>query len=106
METNFFAGPDDGVSKLAALQRLLLTNELPQAPSVLLAPDATGRIQIMPSTTLPEASITLEGADTPVRVGLFVPFKASRKLWIPEAAELEELVNDPSVTEQQLQEFF
>lgn len=106
LATNFLSDPRGGMFKLQALQRLLLTDEPPHPPSVVLATDANGRIQVLPATTLPDASVTLEGADTPVSAGLIIPFKTSRRLWIPEAAALEELINDAGVTEQELQEFF
>lgn len=104
LATNFLR--DNGGVKLLALQRLLLTNQPPESPSVILATDANGRIQILPATMLPDTSVTLEGSATPVRAGLMLPFKTSRKLWIPDAAALEELINEADVSEQELQEFF
>lgn len=106
LATNFLRDTGSGAVKLLVLQRLLLTSQPPESPSIILATDANGRIQVLPATTLPDASVTLEGNATPVRAGLIVPFKTSRQLWIPDAAALEELINDPDVGEQQLQEFF
>lgn len=106
LSTDFLGDTGSGGLKLLALQRLLLTNQPPESPSVILATNANGRIQVLPATTLPDASVTLEGSVTPVRAGLIVPFKTSRKLWIPDAAALEDLINQPDVGEQELQEFF
>ena len=102
LATNFLKDSAGGGWKIRALQRLLLTNQPPESPSVILATDADGRIQVLPATTLPDTSIALEGGATPIHVGLIVPFKTSRKLWIPDAAALEELINEPDVSEQQL----
>jgi hypothetical protein len=103
---DFLGDTGNGGLKLLALQRLLLTNQPPESPSLILAADANGRIRMLPATSLPDASVTLEGNDVPIRAGLIIPFKASRKLWLPEVAALEELINDPAVNEPTLQQFF
>jgi Shedu protein SduA, C-terminal len=106
LASDFFDGPDGGASRVAAIRRLLLSDQPPSSPLILLAFDAAGRLRILPGSALPDASVQLSGLTEPIRSGVIVPYKRSRKLWIPEAAELEDLINEPGVTEAQLQEFF
>jgi hypothetical protein len=102
----FLDAPDGGASRLAALQRVLLSSaQAPDAPSLMLAVDAQGRVRAVPATLLPGSGVSLGGGGS-TRAAPWVLYRRSRDLWLPGAAALEELINDPAVDEQALQDFF
>ena len=75
------------------------------APDLMFVPDRSGLIRVLPST-----GMELTGLETaPGRAITATPriaYRATRGFWLPEAAELEGLINDPAVRESDLQEFF
>lgn len=105
-DSAFLEAPDGGASRVNGLQRLMMMNILLQdAPSLMLMSDAQERIRVLPTTMLPTAAVDL-GLARQTRVAPWLLYRRSRELWLPGAAALEELINDPNVSEQALQDFF
>lgn len=75
-----------------------------ERPDVLIVPDASGRLRVEPATRLPTAQVQLHPGSESVAPWLI--FQRSRGIWLPAADALEELINDPSLREQDLQDFF
>jgi len=71
----------------------------------MLVVDAHNRVRAVPATLLPGSGISLGGQEG-TRAAPWVLYRRSRDLWLPGAAALEELINDPTVNEQALQDFF
>lgn len=75
------------------------------APDLMFVPDRSGLIRVLPSTGMELTGLEI----APGRVIAATPwiaYKATRDFWLPDASELEELINDPAVREADLQEFF
>jgi hypothetical protein len=74
-------------------------------PDLVFVPDREGRLRVVPSTDLGAGSLELAPGRT-IAVTPRINYRATRGFWLPEAAQLEELINDPEVGEQDLQSFF
>jgi Domain of unknown function (DUF4263) len=75
------------------------------APDLTFMPDRNGHIRVIPSTGLESAGLEITSGRA-ITATPRVVYRATRGFWLPEAAELEELINDPAVRERDLQEFF
>ena len=75
------------------------------APDITFMPDRNGHIRVIPSTGLESAGLEITSGHA-IAATPRVVYRATRGFWLPEAAELEELINDPAVRERDLQEFF
>lgn len=76
-----------------------------KTPDLLFVPDRDGQVRVVPSTDLDVADLEL----APGRVVGATPritYRATHEFWLPEAAELEALINDPATRERDLQAFF
>jgi hypothetical protein len=104
-DPEFQNAPDGGASRLKAIQRaLFVLSRLP--PALLVATDAVGRLRVIPASTLAEEEFSLEEDSLALRATPWLLYKRTGGLWIPHAAKLEELINDPGASEQDLQNFF
>jgi Domain of unknown function (DUF4263) len=105
--SGFLAAPDGGDSRISAIQRLIMSAHAAlRDPSLLLTTDDSGQLRLIPASTLPETIVAVDGTSQSYKATPWLLYKRSGGLWIPQAAQLEELINDPDLKEQQLQEFF
>jgi hypothetical protein len=91
-------------SLLAAAQDQI-SGDRSGTPDLIFVPDRNGKLRVLPSTVLGTADLEL----VPGRAITTIPritYRATRGFWLPEAAELEQLINDPAVKESDLQTFF
>jgi hypothetical protein len=96
--------PEAEQSLLAAAQDQI-SGDRSGTPDLLFVPDRNGKLRVLPSTALGTADLEL----VPGRAITATPritYRATRGFWLPEAAELEQLINDPAVRESDLQTFF
>lgn len=96
--------PEAEQSLLAAAQDQI-SGDRSGTPDLLFVPDRNGKLRVLPSTALGTADLEL----VPGRAITATPritYRATRGFWLPEAAELEQLINDPAVKESDLQKFF
>lgn len=96
--------PDVVRALMSAVQSQLVGDGV-LAPDLLFVPDRSGLIRVLPSTGMELTGLEI----APGRAITATPriaYRATRGFWLPEAAELEELINDPAVRESDLQEFF
>jgi hypothetical protein len=100
------AGAGSAQLVLQAVQRMLLggPGQQPGLPITLFL-DRAGRLRVAPSVTLPDIGVEL-GAGAPWQARPHLTLNRSRTLWLPEADALEALINDPDLTESDLQLFF
>ena len=82
-----------------------LSDDRSGTPDLLIVADRNDKLRVLPSTELGASDLELapglEISATPR-----ITYRATRHFWLPEAARLEELINDPSVREHDLQAFF
>lgn len=88
-----------------ALQWLTSGEEDVPFTDLVLLGDSNGAVQVVPGVRMPDTNIVI-APDTTLRSGLVLPFRRTRNFYLPAAAELEALINDPAVREQTLQQFF
>jgi len=89
---------------MAAVQNQLV-GDRSRTPDLLFVPDRNGLMRVLPSTGLELTDMELAPGQAVVATPR-ITYRATRGFWLPEAVELEELVNDPSVAESDLQEYF
>ena len=89
---------------LAAVQNQI-SGDRSRTPDLLFVPDRNGQLRVVPSTGLGTADVELMPGRT-VAATPRITYRATRGFWLPEAMRLEELINDPSVREHDLQSFF
>jgi Shedu protein SduA, C-terminal len=82
-----------------------LSDDRSGTPDLLIVADRNDRLRVLPSTELGISDLQLtpsiEISATPR-----ITYRKTRRFWLPEATRLEELINNPSVREYDLQEFF
>jgi hypothetical protein len=93
-------------SSIDGARRWLTSSEddVPFTDLVLLG-SSDGAVQVVPGVRMPDTNIVI-APDTTLRSRLVVPLRRTRNFYLPAAAELEALINDPNVREQTLQQFF
>jgi hypothetical protein len=75
------------------------------APDITFMPDRNGRIRVIPSTGLESTGLEITSGHSITAIPRVV-YRATRGFWLPEATELEKLINEVTVRERDLQEFF
>jgi hypothetical protein len=82
-----------------------LSDDRSGTPDLLIVTDRNDRLRVLPTTELGTSDLQLapgvEFSATPR-----ITYRTTRGFWLPEAARLEELINDPSIGEHDLQAFF
>lgn len=107
LEPGFLDAEDGGTLRLDVLQRLIMaTGDAPASPPLVVTTDGHGRLIASTSTVLPTSDLFVQAGEAPLRVRPWVIHRHSGSLFNPEAAELEQLINDPRITEHELQQFF
>lgn len=92
-----------GALLVAARSRLY--DDRSGTPDLLIVPDRTDKLRVLPSSDLGAANLKLTPGLT-VTATPRITYPKTRGFWLPEAARLEDLINDPSVQERDLQSFF
>jgi hypothetical protein len=100
------SSPNPAVSRaLLAAAQAQLSGDRSGTPDLLVVPDRSGRLRVLPSTGLGMAELELVPGRT-LTATPRIMYRATRAFWLPEAAQLEELINEPGISEQDLQSFF
>jgi hypothetical protein len=82
-----------------------LSNDRTVTPDLLIVSDRNNRLRALPSSDLGLSDLQLEpGVEMSATPRL--TYRSTRGFWLPEAAQLENLINDPQVREHDLQAFF
>jgi hypothetical protein len=112
----------DSVERAALIQHLLTSGELsPElnrwltaqvrdsidevGPTLAVYLDRTGRLRVAGATALPSTQVDLQQG-TSLHARPLVLIQRNRDLWLSSADELEELINDDTTSENDLQAFF
>jgi Domain of unknown function (DUF4263) len=82
-----------------------LSEDRSGTPDLLVVPDRHDRLRVLPSTELGPSDLQL-GPGVEISATPRITYRSTRGFWLPEATRLEELINDPSVREHDLQAFF
>jgi hypothetical protein len=82
-----------------------LSDDRSGTPDLLIVADRNGRLRVLPSTELGISDLQL-APSVEISATPRITYRATRRFWLPEATRLEELINNPSVREYDLQEFF
>jgi hypothetical protein len=82
-----------------------LSDDRSGTPDLLIVADRNDRLRVLPSTELGISELEL-APSVEISATPRITYRATRRFWLPEAARLEELINDPAVREQDLQDFF
>ena len=78
-----------------------------QRPNVLILPDESGRFRVEPASSVTATTIDAAGTESDnSSAKSWVIHRRGRNLWLPAAADLEDLINDPGIREHDLQQFF
>ena len=82
-----------------------LSNDRSVTPDLLIVADRNNRLRVLPSSDLGPSDLRLEpGVEISATPRL--TYRSTRGFWLPEAAQLEDLINDPNIGEHDLQLFF
>jgi hypothetical protein len=82
-----------------------LSDDRSGTPDLLIVVDRNDTLRVLPSTELGTSDLQLApGAE--ISATPRITYRTTRGFWLPEAARLEELINDTSVREHDLQAFF
>jgi hypothetical protein len=90
---------------LLAAAQAQLTGNWSRTPDLLFVPDRNDRLRVLPSTGLGTAELEL-APGLRLRATPWITYQATRRFWLPEEAQLEELINDRAISEHDLQAFF
>ena len=82
-----------------------LSDDRSATPDLLIVADRNDRLRVLPSTELGTSDLQL-APGVEISATPRITYRATRGFWLPEAARLEELINDPWIHEQDLQDFF
>ena len=82
-----------------------LSDDRSGTPDLLIVTDRNDRLRVLPTTELGISDLQL-APGVEVSATPRITYRTSRNFWLPEAARLEELINDPSIRENDLQAFF
>ena len=82
-----------------------LSDDRSGTPDLLIVADRNGKLRVLPSTELGTSDLRL-APSVEISATPRITYRATHRFWLPEATRLEELINNPSVREHDLQEFF
>lgn len=95
----------DVVRALMSAVQSQLVGDGALAPDLMFVPDKSGLIRVLPSTGMELTGLEIAPGHA-ITATPRIAYKATRGFWLPEAADLEDLINDPAVRENDLQHFF
>jgi Shedu protein SduA, C-terminal len=82
-----------------------LSDDRSGTPDLLIVTDRNDRLRVLPTTELGTSDLQLAPGVELIATPR-ITYRATHGFWLPEAARLEELINEPSTSEHDLQAFF